>query len=152
MSAEGAMIILGQAGGGQVLTQPGPGQVISIPTRGGANYVIDFDPAGARVSTEGDDLILNFDDSGGRLVFSDFADAINSGAGPTFQIGGLTLAGQAIYGQALALTDPGVSLEVAAGGGPGPLGSGGTYDDNFGIIIDLLAGQGVIGATAGESE
>lgn len=147
---DGAVIILGQAGAAQLLTQPAPGQTVAIPTQSGASYVIGFDPSGARVSTEGRDLILNFDNGGGRLVFSDFADAVNSGAGPTFQIGGATLTGEALYGQALALTDPGLSLEVAAGGGPGPLGSGGTYDDNLGTIIELLIGQDVIDATVGD--
>lgn len=152
LGGQGAVIVLGQAGAAEVLTEPGAGQVISIPARPGANYVVEFDPTAARVSTQGRDLILDFgQDGGGRIVFSDFADAIGQGGGPSFQIGGQTLAGQLIYGQALALNDPDLDLVVAAG--PGAQGSGASaYDDNLGNIIDLLLGQGVIGATTAESD
>ncbi|HIC79476.1 MAG TPA: hypothetical protein EYP07_00735, partial [Kiloniellaceae bacterium] len=152
LDGQGSVIVLGQAGAAQVLTEPGAGQVIAIPARPGDSYVVEFDPTTARVSTQGRDLILDFgQDGGGRIVFSDFADAIGQGGGPSFQIGGQTLAGQLIYGQALALNDPDLELVVAAG--PGAQGSGASaYDDNLGSIIDLLLGQGVIGSTASEPE
>ena len=149
----GAAELLGQAGGAQVLSRPGAGQEVLIPAQRGSAYVLGFDPNDARVSTEGNDLVLSFGSDGGRLVFSDFANALNSGAAPSFQVGGQTLAGQTLYSQAQALGSPDLALVAAGGPGPGGLGSGSSgYDDDLGSSLDLLIGQGVIGGTVGESE
>ena len=149
--AGGAGIVIGQASGSEILNRPGAGQEVFIPAGRSGSYVLGFDPGGARVSAEGDNLVLSFGSDGGRLVFSDFAGAVNSGSAPSFQYGGQTVAGQSLYGQAQSLGDSSLAIEAAAGPGPGTLGSGtSVYDDNLGSVIDLLSGNGVIEATAGE--
>lgn len=149
--AAGASVVIGQASGSEVLNRPSAGQEIFIPAGRSGSYVLGFDPGAAQVSTEGDNLVLSFGSDGGRLVFSDFAGAVNSGTAPSFQYGGQTVAGQSLYGQAQSLGDSSLAIEAAAGPGPGTLGSGtSSYDDNLGSVINLLSGNGVIEATAGE--
>lgn len=148
----GAAELLGQAGGTQVLSRPGAGQEIAIPAQRGSAYVLGFDPGAARVSTEGNDLVLSFGSDGGRLVFRDFADALSSGGAPSFQIGDQTLAGRSLYSQAQALGPSDLALVTAGGPGPGGLGSGsGGYDDDLGDLVELQGGQGGIGYVVGES-
>ena len=135
---EGADLLSGGAGesldgqAGIPVDRPAPGQTREIQGESGVRYVIDFDPAEARIIREDGNLVMVFED-GARIVF---IDLVALGGGGTFFVfaGGQIPAGLVVRQELpaeqleaaptlaalLAGADP---IEVA-GGPPGPPSSG----------------------------
>ena len=131
------------------LLQPDPGQIILIQAELGQRFIINFDPALAQISVNGDDLVMTFP-GGGQIVIAGLGALADDPNGPVFSIAGADIPGGTLIGTAVALAegeagpDATATLETAAGG-EGPVGTGGTeYLDDFGNVIDTLAAQDTI--------
>ena len=144
---EGSQQLIGQAS--VVVARPGAGQTVQISAELGQTYVIDFDPAAAQVSVEGDNLVMTFAD-GGRIVIQGLGSLTTEPGAPTFSIAGTEIEAGTLFGQAIALSggeaDPeaAATLEVAAGTETIPSGGVGLDDSGPGDSLDLLNAQGVI--------
>ena len=81
--------LVGQAGITNVqVGRPAAGQTATYDAQPGETFVINFDPATAKVTVEGDNLILTFDD-GARIVFTGGADPdLTLDDAPLLNIGG----------------------------------------------------------------
>jgi len=131
------------------LTQPEPGQIILVQAELGQRFVIDFDPALAQISVDGDNLVMTFP-GGGQIVIAGLGALTDDPSAPVFSIAGADIPGGTLMGTAIALAegeagpDASATLETAAGG-EGPVGTGETvYREDTGDTIDTLAAQGVI--------
>lgn len=70
-----------------VLTAPGANEVITLTAALGQNFVINFDPAAAQITVDGDDLVLVFA-NGGRIVIEGLNKLAGDPDAPTFDIDG----------------------------------------------------------------
>ena len=70
------------------LIEPEPGQIIIIQAALGQRFVINFDPAAAQVSVEGDNLVMTFA-NGGQIVIQGLGALTTEPAAPTFPVGRL---------------------------------------------------------------
>ena len=138
------------------LTQPDPGQIILIQAELGQRFIINFDPALAQISVDGDNLVMTFP-NGGQIIIAGLGALADDPNGPVFSIAGADIPGGTLIGTAVALTeseagpDATATLETAAGG-EGPVGTGATqYSDDLGDIIDTIDAQGVIPPVEGDS-
>ena len=135
------------------LIQPEPGQIILIQSELGQRFVINFDPAIAQVTVDGDNLIMTFSD-GGQIVIAGLGSLTDQSDAPLFSIAGAEITSGTLMGTAAAISggesgpDATATLETAAGGEE-PVGTGATqYSDDTGDIIDTIGAQGVIPPTA----
>ncbi len=143
-----------EGGDSQVLSitvdRPEAGETQTISVVPGLRVVLEFNPAAARVTVEGDDFILTLDDSA-QVVLAGLVSAAQDGDAPTIHTVGINIDAQVIVEQALALTeDEAEPIETAAGeDGEEDVGDGGSshYDDTFGDLIAGLIKQGIIGET-----
>lgn len=139
----------GQAGEAVLVTRPAAGTTREIQSLPGRTYVLDFPPAAARASVQGQDFLLSFDDDGdgaadSRIVFRDMVQAAGSDNVPVFQIAGTGVAANILLDQAIALEGEAQELRDVAAGPALASGGGSSYDDNLGSLLELLAAQGVI--------
>ena len=100
MGAEGTERLIGQAR--IPVDKPTPGEIIPISAALGQRYVINFDPAIARIRVEGDDLVLVFD-HGGRIVFENLGALAPSENAPVFEIAGAAVSSGALFEEAVVL-------------------------------------------------
>ncbi len=138
------------------LTEPEPGQIIEIQAALGLRLIINFDPALAQVSVDGDNLVMTFP-NGGQIVIVGLGGLADDPNAPVFNIAGADIPAATLLQTTIALAageagpDATATLETAAGG-EGPVGTGATqYSDDLGDTIDTLAAQGVIPPVEGDS-
>ncbi|WP_205944432.1 beta strand repeat-containing protein [Pelagibius litoralis] len=170
----GVSALEGQAQAPLTVNQPAAGETLEVTGETGAVYLLDFDPADARITVEGQNLVLTFDSDGdgsadSRIVFLELAGMTEGPDAPVFQIAGVDYDITALVESALAFaresgedageaeqSPAGPALETAGGGGDGQpaLGGGATqYQDNTGSNSfsggsDALSGVG--GALGGD--
>lgn len=158
----GISLLEGQAEAPLTVSQPAAGETLEVPGEAGAVYLLDFDPADARITVEGQNLVLTFDSDGdgtadSRIVFLELAGMADASDAPVFQIAGVNYDIAGLVETALAFAeergeDPGEAgqgptLETAGGNQPA-LGGGATqYQDNTGSNdfsggSDALSGVG----------
>ncbi|MCH9013679.1 MAG: hypothetical protein IIA68_11595, partial [Proteobacteria bacterium] len=131
------------------LIEPEPGQIIIIQAGLGQRFIINFDPAAAQVSVEGDNLVMTFA-NGGQIVIQGLGGLITEPGAPTFSIAGVEIEAATLFSQAIALStgeagpEAAATLEVAAGAEPLPSGGVGLDESGPGEPLDLLNAQGVI--------
>ena len=103
------------------LIQPEPGQIILIQSELGQRFVINFDPAIAQVTVDGDNLIMTFHD-GGQIVITGLGSLTDQSDAPLFSIAGAEITSGTLMGTAAAISggesgpDSSATLETAAGG------------------------------------
>ena len=130
--------------------RPEPGETLVVPTEAGLLLVVEFNPANAGFTIEGDDFVLILED-GARVVFEGLVSAAQGEDAPTVQIAGIDIGADVLIDQALALAGADEALETAAGEDgedEGVADGGGSeYVDSFGDLIAGLIKQGIIGET-----
>ncbi len=138
------------------LLQPEPGQIIEIQAALGLRFIINFDPAIAVVTVDGDNLVMTFP-NGGQIVIAGLGGLADDPNAPVFNIAGADIPAATLLQTTIALAageagpDATATLETAAGG-EGPVGTGATqYSDDTGNVIDTLAAQDVIPPVEGGS-
>ncbi|MCH8139909.1 MAG: hypothetical protein IH926_13375, partial [Proteobacteria bacterium] len=131
------------------LIAPEPGQIIIIQAALGQRFIVNFDPALARVSVEGDNLVMTFA-NGGQIVIQGLGALTTEPGAPTFSIAGVEIEAGTLFSQAIALStgeagpEAAATLEVAAGAETIPSGGVGLDLAGPGDSLDLLDAQGVI--------
>ncbi|WP_422369115.1 beta strand repeat-containing protein [Pelagibius sp.] len=164
--ATGISLLEGQAEAPLTVKQPAAGETLEVPGEAGAVYLLDFDPADARITVEGQNLVLTFDSDGdgsadSRIVFLELAGMADGSDAPVFQIAGVDYDIAGLVETALAFAQErgedagetgqspaGPTLETAGGASQPALGGGATqYQDNTGSTdfsggSDALSGVG----------
>ncbi|NIS29796.1 MAG: hypothetical protein GWN07_06300, partial [Actinobacteria bacterium] len=131
------------------LGRPEPGEVVVLSAEAGQRYIVNFDPAAAQVTVEGDNLVLLFAD-GGRIVIQGLGELAGAPDAPTFSIAGTEIAGGTLFAQAGALAaaeagpEAAATLETAAAPAGPTSGGVGDYREDFDDLITLPDAQGVI--------
>ena len=162
----GVSLLAGQAEAPLTVRQPAAGETLEVAGEAGAVYLLDFDPADARITVEGQNLVLTFDSDGdgsadSRIVFLELAGMADGSDAPVFQIAGVDYDIAGLVETALAFAQArgedtgeagqgpaGPTLETAGGGSQPALGGGATqYQDNTGSTdfsggSDALSGVG----------
>jgi hypothetical protein len=130
--------------------RPEPGETLVVPIEAGLLLVVEFNPANAGFTIEGDDFVLILED-GARVVFEGLVSAAQGEDAPTVQIAGISIGADVLIDQALALAGADEAIEAAAGEDgedEGVADGGGSeYVDSFGDLIAGLIKQGIIGET-----
>ncbi len=129
------------------LIAPEPGQIILIQAALGQRFIINFDPASAQVSVDGDNLVMTYP-NGGQIVIQGLGSLVTEPDAPTFSIAGAEIPGGTLFEQAIALggeAGPEAATTLEAAAEAGPEGTGATqYSDDLGQTISTLDAQGVI--------
>ncbi len=138
------------------LLQPDPGQIIEIQAALGLRFIINFDPALAVVTVDGDNLVMTFP-NGGQIVIAGLGALADDPNAPTFLIAGAEIPAATLLQTTIALAageagpDATATLETAAGA-EGPVGTGETqYREDLGDIINTLIASPVIPPVEGSS-
>lgn len=117
------------------VNRPDAGETLAVPTEAGLLVILEFNPADAKFSINGDDFVLTLDD-GARVVFQNLVSAAEGEDTPTVQTAGINTGSNLLIDQALAMTGEEAPIETAAGeedeGEDVADGGGSQYLDSFG--------------------
>ena len=126
------------------------GQIIEHHLEEGQQAIFNFDAALATHRIDGNNLVLEFGQSGSEIVdrqvvLLDLIKQAHSGNSPILVINDVEVSANQLIAHTLAFSSEQETLETAAGSSTNLNSGGGSrYNDDFGDIIDLLDAQDVI--------